>query len=105
MPASSPFTLPVLLFVMGLFWALILGVAAYIHFVAKTTRHTLLEYQRGVLFHRGKAIREVGPGTLKLRLGIDHLLFFDMRPKTLNFEPLHVVTRDGVIARLVMKGR
>jgi hypothetical protein len=59
---------------------------------------TLLEHQRGVLYRRGKPLREVGAGRHRVWVGIEKILFMDTRPVLVSFENRAVALTDGATA-------
>jgi regulator of protease activity HflC (stomatin/prohibitin superfamily) len=59
---------------------------------------TLLQYQRGLLYRRGKPVREVGPGRHRVWVGIEKILFVDTRPISVSFENRAVTLMDGSTA-------
>lgn len=62
------------------------------------TRHTLTPFQAGLLYRRGKPIREVGPGRHLVFIGIEKIIFLDKRPIQASFEDRAVALADGAIA-------
>jgi hypothetical protein len=101
---SSDYVHPLMLVVVGLFWIGILATALYVDHLGKPTVHTLLEHQRGLLFHRGRALPELGGGTYKLKLGVDYLVWLDMWPQPLQFERIAINTSDGCHGFLTLAG-
>lgn len=69
--------------------------------------HTLLEYQRGVLYHDGLPVKEVGSGVHVVRTGREFLLWADMRPQPVHIERLPVATQGGgtVLISLIARTR
>jgi regulator of protease activity HflC (stomatin/prohibitin superfamily) len=58
----------------------------------------LREYERGVVFRLGNALRQVkGPGlVLIIPFGVDRMIKVDMRVMTMDVPPQDVITRDNV---------
>ena len=101
---SPDYLYPLMLVAVGLFWIGIVATALYVDHLGKPTVHTLMEHQRGLLFHRGKALRELGGGTYKLKLGVDYLVWVDMRPQPFQFERIAISTSDGCHGFLTLAG-
>ena len=83
---------------LGLFWALLIGVAVYFDRRGKPTSVVLLPYQRGVLFRRGMPVRDVGPGKHCVWSGTELLVHGDVRPVSVNYENQVVALQDGFAA-------
>jgi uncharacterized membrane protein YqiK len=62
------------------------------------SRSVLLPYESGVLFQRGKPIREVGPGRHWVILGLQKILFLDTRPIQIDVDERAVSLADGSMA-------
>jgi regulator of protease activity HflC (stomatin/prohibitin superfamily) len=62
----------------------------------------LQEYERGVVFRLGNALKDVkGPGlNLIVPFGVDRLVKVDMRVLTLDVPPQEVITRDNVSVKV-----
>ncbi len=62
----------------------------------------LREYERGVVFRLGSALKQVkGPGlVLIIPFGIDRLVKVDMRVRTMDVPPQDVITRDNVSVKV-----
>jgi regulator of protease activity HflC (stomatin/prohibitin superfamily) len=62
----------------------------------------LQEYERGVVFRLGNALKDVkGPGlNLIIPFGVDRLVKVDMRVLTLDVPPQEVITRDNVSVKV-----
>ncbi len=62
----------------------------------------LREYERGVVFRLGSALKQVkGPGlVLIIPFGIDRLIKVDMRVRTMDVPPQDVITRDNVSVKV-----
>jgi hypothetical protein len=73
-------------------------VAGYVYYRRKLRNITLLPYQRGVLFVRGVPLRDVGPGTHRIRVGREFLVFLDMRPISFQIANQPVTLQDGATA-------
>lgn len=78
--------------------ALIIGTAVYFSYRGKPQQVILLEYQRGILYRRGVAVRDVGPGRYWVWAGTELLLRADMRPMSINYQNLVVSLQDGASA-------
>lgn len=62
----------------------------------------LKEYERGVVFRLGNALKQVkGPGlVLIIPFGIDRMIKVDMRVMTMDVPPQDVITRDNVSVKV-----
>ncbi len=62
----------------------------------------LREYERGVVFRLGSALKQVkGPGlVLIIPFGVDRLVKVDMRVRTMDVPPQDVITRDNVSVKV-----
>jgi regulator of protease activity HflC (stomatin/prohibitin superfamily) len=87
------------------FWAALIAFGYYLQKAGKPTTHTLLEYQRGILYHCGQPTKELGSGRHRLWVGRDYLLYLDMRPKSFTRELAMVATRDGQTAVYALSGK
>jgi hypothetical protein len=76
----------------------LVAVAGYVFYRGKVRIITLLPYQRGVLFLRGVPLRDVGPGTHRVRVGSEFLVFLDMRPISFQMANQPVTLQDGATA-------
>src|ERR1017187_10995344 len=79
------------------------GIAAiyvlrYYNYIGYPTSHSLLPFQSGVLFRRGRPVKEVGPGRHRVFLGREKILFVDKRPIQVNVEQRAVALSDGTTA-------
>lgn len=61
-------------------------------------RYTLAPYQGGMVYRRGKPIRDAGPGRHLVFVGTEKIIFLDKRPIQANFEDRAVTVADGAIA-------
>lgn len=75
-----------------------LYVLRYYCLIGFPTRYTLTPFQAGLLYRRGKPVREVGPGRHLVFIGIEKIIFLDRRPIQANFEDRAVTLADGAIA-------
>jgi len=80
------------------FWLCILGIYAFRVFVGLPTSHSLLPYQGGVFYKRGRPVREVGPGKHWVIAGSQKILFVDKRPVQVCAEGRAVSLADGATA-------
>lgn len=82
------------------FWLTIflIYVLRYYYLIGFPTSYTLAPFQGGILYRRGKAVREVGPGRHRVISGIEKILFLDKRPIQANFDGRAVALADGAIA-------
>jgi len=58
----------------------------------------LLPHRRGVLYKRGKPVRDVGPGKYRVWAGSELLVHGDVRPISVNYENQVVALPDGFAA-------
>jgi hypothetical protein len=65
---------------------------------------TLLQHQRGLLYRRGKPVREVCAGQHRVWVGVEKILFIDIRPITVSFENRAVTLTDGATAMYGFSG-
>ena len=80
-----------------------LGVLVFIGILLLATAVRILpEYERGVVFRLGSALKEVkGPGlVLIIPFGIDRMVRVDMRVMTMDVPPQDVITRDNVSVKV-----
>jgi hypothetical protein len=70
----------------------------YYYVIGLPTSYTLTSFQLGVLYRRGRPIRELGPGRHRVISGIDKIHLLDKRPIQANFEERAVALADGAIA-------
>jgi hypothetical protein len=82
----------------SLLLAAVIWSVAWTQIWGKRTTVTLLPYQRGVVFRKGYAVRDVGPGKHPVRIGRELLVHGDVRPITVNYEKLVVGLQDGFSA-------
>jgi hypothetical protein len=82
------------------FWLMIVAiyVLRYYYLIGFPTSYTLTPFQVGMLYRRGRPIREVGPGRHRVISGIEKIYFLDKRPIQANFEDRAVALADGAIA-------
>lgn len=59
---------------------------------------SLLPFQAGVLFRRGRPVREVGPGRHRVFTGNEKIIILDKRPTTVSVENRAVALADGATA-------
>src|ERR1700709_2612187 len=79
--------------------AIVLVVFAVV-IVAASVR-VLREYERGVVFRRGRLLKgPKGPGLILLIPAIDKLVKIDLRTVTLSIPPQEVITKDNVPVRV-----
>lgn len=87
-----------------LFAAAIVGLLLYFRHFGRPTTVTLLPYQRGVLFKRGKPVRDCGPGKHRVQSGTELLVHLDVRPISIHHENLVVSLQDGYVAGYGISG-
>ncbi len=80
------------------FWLLVLALVLMQKYLGKPTNVTLLEYQHGILYKKGKLVREVGPGSIRVWAGMEKVIILDMRPVQLSFDNRAVALTDGSTA-------
>jgi hypothetical protein len=73
----------------------LIGLNAYRFYVGVRSSHSLLPYQAGIIYKRGRPMREVGPGCHRVMLGSEKILFLDRRPVKVNAENRLVILSDG----------
>jgi hypothetical protein len=56
---------------------------------------SLLPFQGGVFYRRGRPVREVGPGRHRVFMGNEKIIMLDKRPTQVNIENRAVVLADG----------
>jgi hypothetical protein len=72
-----------------------ISVLRYHGLIGYPSSYSLLPFQGGILFRRGRPIREVGPGRHRVFIGIEKILFLDKRPIQVNVENRAVALTDG----------
>jgi len=77
------------------FWLCICGIYAFRVFVGLPSSHSLLPYQGGVFYKRGRPVREVGPGKHWVIAGSQKILFVDKRPVQVGVDRHAVSLADG----------
>ena len=75
--------------------AAIIGLYFFRYRVGYPSKYSLLPFQRGLLFRRGRPVREVGPGRHRVFLGSEKILFLDVRPIEFKVEQRAVGLADG----------
>jgi len=60
--------------------------------------HSILPFQGGLLYRRGRPIREVGPGRHRVFVGREKIILLDKRPMQVNVERRGVTLADGATA-------
>lgn len=73
-------------------------VLQYYGYIGFPTTHSLLPFQRGMLFRRGRPVREVGPGRHRVFLGAEKIVYLDTRPIQVSAEHRAVTLADGAVA-------
>jgi hypothetical protein len=81
-----------------LFCLVIVGVYAFQYFVGFPSNHSLTPFQCGILYRRGRPVREVGPGRHRVFVGSEKIIFLDKRPIQVSIENRAVALADGMIA-------
>lgn len=66
--------------------------------VGYPSTYTLAPYQAGIVYRRGKAVREAGPGRHLVFVGTEKIIFLDKRPIQVSFEDRAVALADGSVA-------
>jgi len=79
-------------------WLFFLGIVAVRFYVGKPTYLTLLEYQQGVLYRKGRPVRSVKPGRIRVWAGIEKVIIVDTRTIPIRFENRAVTLVDGTTA-------
>ena len=85
-------------FAIFLMCAGIVGLYALRFRIGLPTSHTLLPFQSGILYKRGRPAREVGPGRHRVFLGSQKIIFLDIRPIQVKADHRAVALADGVTA-------
>ena len=80
------------------FWIAVIVGVVYLGQRGKLTTVVLLPHQRGVLFKRGKPVRDVGPGKYRVWAGSELLVHGDVRAISVNYENQVVALPDGFAA-------
>src|SRR5581483_5236334 len=75
-------------------WAIPIVILIFI--VLPQAVRILREYERGVIFRRGKLLCAKGPGVLFLISIVDRMVRMDLRVVAVNVERQEVMTRDNV---------
>ena len=65
---------------------------------------TVFEYQKGLLFHRGRFARLLDAGTHQLSRKHDHLVKMDMRPALYTVPGQEILTRDKISIKITAGG-
>jgi hypothetical protein len=81
-----------------LFWVLVSATLLIRRYLGWPTNITLLPYQKGVLYKKGYAVRDVGPGGLRVGAGIEKVIIVDTRAIPVSFENRPVALTDGQTA-------
>jgi len=79
-------------------WVIFLAAVIVGSLIGKPTTVTLLQYQGGVLYDRGRPRREVGTGRHRVWAGIQKVIIVDKRPTSVSFENRAVALSDGATA-------
>lgn len=80
-------------------WILLLVVALLATVAARFTRTTILEYERGLKFSRGRLKGEVGPGVYWHSAVVTHIQRIDVRPARIAVSGQEVLSADGVAVK------
>ncbi|MGE5322847.1 MAG: SPFH domain-containing protein [Actinomycetota bacterium] len=86
-------------------WAGLIALLVYLQRLGKPSNHTLLQYQRGIIYRLGLPFKDVGPGRHRLWVGRDYLVYVDMRPQSFTRNLAGVATRDGELAAYSLAGK
>ena len=62
--------------------------------------HQVMDYQRGLLFRRGKFVRVLEPGTYRFFLDTATVEIIDMRPRPLTITGQEIMTADNIGLRI-----
>lgn len=76
----------------------IVGFYAFRFRIGFPASYTLLPFQNGILFQRGRPAREVGPGRHLVFLGSQKIIFLDIRPIQVKADHRAVALSDGATA-------
>jgi len=91
------------MFAIGI-WLLFLGVVAVRVYVGKPSYMTLLEYQQGVLYRKGRPVRDLKPGRIRVWAGIEKVIIVDTRAIPVRLEDRAVALVDGMTAFYSLSG-
>lgn len=73
----------------------LIGLYAFRTQIGVPSSQSLLPFQAGMLYRRGRPIREVGPGRHRIFNGVDKILFLDTRPIQVKVDHRAVSLPDG----------
>lgn len=76
-------------------WAVALGVVTFRRYIGWPTTATLLEYQGGIFYRRGRFVRKVGAGRHWVMLGVEKIMILDQRAIAVSFDQRAVTLSDG----------
>jgi len=79
-------------------WLFFLAIVGARFYVGKPTYLTLLEYQQGVLYRKGRPVRDLKPGRIRVWAGIEQVIVLDTRTIPIRFENRAVTLVDGMTA-------
>jgi len=85
-------------------WLLFLGVVAVRFYLGKPSFVTLLEYQQGVLYRKGRPVRDLGPGRIRVWPAIEKVIIVDARTIPIIVENRAVTLVDGMTAVYGLSG-
>jgi regulator of protease activity HflC (stomatin/prohibitin superfamily) len=81
-----------------LVWIILVAIVVARLYLGKPTSVTVLEYQRGILYRRGRPTQEVGSGRHRVWAATEKVIILDMRPIPVSFESRAVTLMDGATA-------
>jgi SPFH domain/Band 7 family protein len=79
-------------------WLCFLAIVTVRFYVGKPTYLTLLEYQQGVLYRKGRPVRDVKTGRIRVWAGIERVIIVDTRTIPIRFQDRAVTLVDGMTA-------
>lgn len=79
-------------------WAILLGLIGTRRYVGNPTSVTLLQYQGGLIYKKGRLVREVEAGQHRVWAGMEKMITVDKRPILVSFENRGVALSDGATA-------
>lgn len=75
----------------------LVGLYAFRTQIGVPSSQSLLPFQSGILYRRGRPIRELGPGRHRLFQGVEKIIFLDTRPIQVKFDRRAVSLPDGTM--------
>ncbi|MGA3197310.1 MAG: SPFH domain-containing protein [Terriglobales bacterium] len=79
-------------------WAMLFGALGRRRYVGNRTTLTLLQYQGGLIYRKGRLVRESDAGQHRVWAGVEKMVVVDKRPTIVSFENRAVALVDGATA-------